>query len=219
MNTAQAKRILAFVLGVSLSCLSGAFSAPAAGPLKVHPRNPRYFTDGSGKAVYLTGSHTWDNLLDMGPTDPPPPFDYPAYLDFMVEHNHNFMRLWTWELPTWNTEANRQKRLHYVRPLVYARTGPGNALDGKPKFDLTKYDREYFDRLRSRVTAARDRGIYVSIMLFEGWGVQRIAGVWKFHPFNRENNVNGIDGDKDGDGKGLEIHELAIPAITALQEA
>jgi hypothetical protein len=31
----------------------------ASGPLKIHPDNPRYFTDGSGKAIYLTGSHTW----------------------------------------------------------------------------------------------------------------------------------------------------------------
>lgn len=28
----------------------------AAGPLRMHPSNPRYFTDGSGRAVYLTGS-------------------------------------------------------------------------------------------------------------------------------------------------------------------
>jgi len=45
--------------------------APAAGPLKVHPQNPRYFTDGSGKAVLLAGSHTWPTIVDMGETDPP----------------------------------------------------------------------------------------------------------------------------------------------------
>ena len=44
----------------------------AAGPLRVHPDNPRYFTDGSGRAVYLTGAHTWNNLVDTGPSDPPP---------------------------------------------------------------------------------------------------------------------------------------------------
>ena len=43
----------------------------ATGPLRVHPKNPRYFTDGSGRAVYLTGSHTWSNLQDQGPKDPP----------------------------------------------------------------------------------------------------------------------------------------------------
>ena len=40
-------------------------------------------------------------------------------------------------------------------------------MDGKPKFDLTKFDPAYFERLRSRVEAAGQRGIYTSVMLFE----------------------------------------------------
>ncbi len=32
--------------------------------LQVLESNPRYFTDGSGKAVYLAGSHTWPNFKD-----------------------------------------------------------------------------------------------------------------------------------------------------------
>ena len=46
----------------------------------MHPDNPRYFTDGTRrpdgtlKAVYLTGAHTWNNLVDMGPSDPPEAF-------------------------------------------------------------------------------------------------------------------------------------------------
>ena len=39
--------------------------AAATGPLRANPKNPRYFTDGSGKAIYLTGSHTWNNLQEM----------------------------------------------------------------------------------------------------------------------------------------------------------
>src|SRR5262245_60556748 len=65
--------------------------APAPGPLRVHPENPRYFTDGSGRAVYLTGSHTWNNLVDMGRGDPPGPFDFDGYLDFLGRHGHNFI--------------------------------------------------------------------------------------------------------------------------------
>jgi hypothetical protein len=34
--------------------------APAMGPLRRHPTNPRYFTDGSGEVIYLTGSHRWE---------------------------------------------------------------------------------------------------------------------------------------------------------------
>src|SRR5271163_2868509 len=39
---------------------------PAEGPLRILASNPRYFTDGSGKAIYLAGSHTWANMLDVG---------------------------------------------------------------------------------------------------------------------------------------------------------
>jgi len=35
------------------------------GPLRHNPINPRYFTDDSGRAVYLTRSHTWAVMQDM----------------------------------------------------------------------------------------------------------------------------------------------------------
>lgn len=43
----------------------------AAGPLRVHPRNPRYMTPDGERALLLVGSHTWDDLKDMGRDDPP----------------------------------------------------------------------------------------------------------------------------------------------------
>jgi len=196
--------------------------SPAGGPLRVHPENRRYFTDGSGKAVYLTGSHTWANLVDMGAADPPERFDFEAYLDFLERYDHNFIRLWTWESTTWDTRSNgqwRKDKPHHAAPQPWARTGPGEARDGKPKFDLTTFDPEYFQRLRSRVAAAGRRGIYVSIMLFEGWGLQFAPGAWESHPFHSDNNVGAINGDVNGDGKGVEIHALASPEITARQEA
>ncbi|MDP2895555.1 MAG: DUF6298 domain-containing protein [bacterium] len=223
MTSSHTKRTVAIAFALCILPLSQALSTKATGPLRVHPKNPRYFTDESGKAIYLTGSHTWNNLVDMGPSDPPPLFDFPAYLDWMVHLNHNFMRMWTWESTTWDTAGNspgqRKEKAHTAAPHPWARTGPGNALDGKPKFDLTKYDPEYFNRLRSRVTAAGEKGIYVSIMLFEGWGMQFAPGAWDSHPFHRDNNVNNINGDVNGDGKGLEVHTLENRGITASQEA
>jgi len=211
-------------------------AAPAAGPLRVHPTNPRYFTDGtknadgSLKAVYLTGAHTWNNLVDMGKSDPPAPFDFTAYLNFLDAHSHNFIRLWTWDSVAWDSRANGKLGkdfVHYVAPLPWARTGPSNALDVKPKFDLTKFNPAYFDRLRMRVSAAGEMGIYVSIMLFEGWSLSHAnrrvlaADGWAYrsHPFHPDNNINGITGDLNGDGNVLEIHSLASPAITSLQAA
>jgi hypothetical protein len=206
-----------------LAGLSTSAALPAAGPLRAQPVNPRYFTDGtinrdgSLRAIYLTGSHTWNSLQDIGFTDPPSPFDFNAYLNFLEKHHHNFTRLWQWELPRWTDGHTALVR--YSAPQPWKRTGPGNALDGKLKFDLNQFDDEYFKRLRSRVDAAGKRGIYVSIMLFEGWGLRFVPNGWKTHPFNPRNNVNGVGGSLNHDGKGLEIYTLASPVVTRLQEA
>jgi hypothetical protein len=59
-----------------------------------------------------------------------------------------------------------------MTPQPWARTGPGEATDGKPTFDLHTFDQAFFDRLRERVVAASDRGIYVGVMFFDGWALR-----------------------------------------------
>lgn len=223
MNRSGFSLFLAFVLGGFVFENAGA----GAGLLRVHPTNARYFTDGSTnssgslRAIYLTGSHTWHNLQDAGPADPPPAFDYAAFLSFFLERHHSFFRLWAWES---DREAAWDKQRVWVRPLPYLRTGPALTPEGRPRFDLTKFDPEYFQRLHDRVQAAQKRGLYVGVMLFQGFSVAkknpRAAGnPWPGHPFHRDNNINGIDGDLNGDGHGYEVHTLDMPRITALQEA
>jgi uncharacterized protein YjdB len=196
-------------------------ASPGTGSLRVSTRNPRYFENGAGQIVYLTGSHTWGNFQDNGTIDPPPLFDYTAYLDFLVARNHNFFRLWTWEEAKWTAEIAAD---YWISPGPFLRTGPGVGLDGKPKFNLNQFEDAYFTRLRSRVQEAGNRGIYVMIMLFNGWSVatkgsHTLNDPWKGHPFNAANNVNGINGDTNGDGRGFEIQTLTDPAVTALEEA
>ncbi|MCB0090347.1 MAG: hypothetical protein KDE54_20730 [Caldilineaceae bacterium] len=193
------------------------------GPLYVDATNPRYFSDANGQIVYLTGSHTWSNFQDNGGANPPPAFNYTAYLDFLQARNHNFFRLWTWEQSRWSVETSDDQ--YWFSPAPFKRTGPGVALDGLPKFDLTQFEQATFDRMRARVLEARARGIYVSIMLFNGWSINSSKGglaaqsPWRGHPFNAANNINGINGDLNGDGSGNEVHTLDNPNITARQEA
>jgi hypothetical protein len=199
-------------------------STPATGPLRTLPSNPRYFADGSGKAVLLVGSHNWHSLQDNGhrlpeSQDPPPRFDYNGYLDLLERHGHNFFRLWRWEAPKW-TDAQPAGMIKFCEPHPWKRTGPGQAADGKPKFDLGSFDQAYFDRLRQRIAQARDRGIYVSIMLFEGWELQ-FTDAWKYHPFHAPNNSSGLDADPTG--KGLLFNQLRDDddgkKVLAFQEA
>lgn len=219
-GTSLAYNITFTVTNPSAQPLGSLRASYAAGPLRVHPTNPRYFTDGT-RAVLLTGSHTWANFQDVGASDPPPIFDYNGYLDFLVAHNHNFFRLWTWEqVKGMGSEGDN----FWIAPAIYVRTGPGTAWDGKPKFDLNQFNQEYFDRMRARIIAAGERGIYVSVMLFNGFSVgvkdpSDVGNPWLGHPYNANNNINGIDGDLNQDGNGYEIQTLEIPAITSLQEA
>ena len=192
--------------------------------LVVSRSNPRYFepasSDGSGPAVYLSGSHVNNNFHDgAGPgldcADPPEVFDFGAYLDFLEEHGHNFIRLWRWEHIRSQTPIGD---FHLcMTPQPWARTGPGSAADGKPRFDLSRLDQAYFDRLRSRVEAARARGIYVSVMLFDGFALHlsRTPDNVRGHPFHAGNNVNGVGIDSIRDYQVLPLD----PTVQELQEA
>ena len=192
----------------------------AIGPLRVSEANSRYFADPAGRVVYLTGSHYWKNVQDDDVNNPPKAFDNAAYLDFLVSHNHNFTRLWVWEQARWSDEVSYS---HWIAPTIYERTGPGTAADGELKFDLSRLNPAFFARLRQRVIDARSRGIYVSVMLFDGWSLEMKPGnakanPWMAHPFNVANNINGVNGDPNGDRSGREVQTLSIPAITDLQE-
>lgn len=183
----------------------------AAGPLGVDSVNPRYFADNSGKITYLTGSHTWGNLQDVSGYDFPT-LPFKDYLDLLVKNNHNFIRFWIIE------HAWEEGKDVSISPHPWPRTGTEKALDGKPKFDVYNFDQRYFNRLRTRVNAARKWGIYVSVMFFDDWSTEH-AETWKGHPFNKYNNINEINGDSNNDGIGLEFHTLQDSTIVSLQEA
>jgi hypothetical protein len=145
---------------------------PAAGPLVVSRANQRYFAvrgpDGAeGRAIYLTGSHIWNNFHDgMGPgrgcPEEPERLDFDAYLAFLGDHGHNFIRLWRWE--QFRSQAAGGDHHLYMTPQPWPRVGLGSATDGHPKFDLAQFDPTYFARLR-------ERGIYVAIMFFDGFAL------------------------------------------------
>jgi hypothetical protein len=188
--------------------------------LQVSPVNPRYLVDDSGEAVFLSGSNYWNTLQDGGTTNPPPAFNYDAWIDFLVARGMNCYKMYTWG-HYWHQSGNGD---WYTQPGPFARPGPGTALDGNPKWDLTVYNNAYFSRLRSRIMQAGDNGLYVIFNLFHGFSTRSgtyntITGAWYGNPFNAANNINGINGDPTASGDGYDVHTLNVPAITAIQEA
>lgn len=194
----------------------------AMGPLVVHPVNPRYFADATGRPVYLSGSHTWAVVQDAGPESPPAPLDWASFLSAIVQYGHTFTRLWMWEQPRW---ASWWKGDYHFTPVPWERVGPGTARDGGPKFDLRLVNDQWLERLRDRVSSALAAGIYVSVMLFQGWSAgpkpapwTDCDNPWMSHPFHRDNNINGIDGAPDDEDGYDRVHTLAEPAVVELQE-
>lgn len=198
-------------------------SRAAMGPLVASKTNPRYFAVGSADAhevVYLTGSHFNNNFHDGAGPGPDcaasaEEFDYPGYLTFLEAHGHNFIRLWRWE--HFKSQVAGGQFHMCMSPQPWPRAGAAAATDGKPKFDLSRFDPVYFDRLRARVVAAGVAGIYVDVMLFDGHALHlsstpdNVEG----HPFHAANNVNGIGITSIVDYQVLPLD----PRIQELQEA
>jgi len=184
--------------------------------------NPNYFKDASGSPLILSGSQTWNTFQDWGTNGSVHRLDFRGFIDFLVAHGHNFTLLWRVEMPKFcglPTTASAPPDF-WVSPHPWQRTGPGNATDGGLKFDLTKFDQSYFDRLRARTQALNDAGIYAGIYLFTGEFLKSFRCSSDGYPFTGANNINGIDDGYTGGAKGLGSINMTAPnATTNLQDA
>lgn len=189
-ETSLSIAVIILMLIVSLSLPSNAQTLP--GPLVVSTVNPRYFADPNGNIVFLAGVHTWSNgMEDRGTIATPPAFPFTSYVAFMYAHGFNWMRMWTSEMSHVSSSDDGFENI-ISPPYKWARSAICCANDGGNKFDFTRLDQQYFDRMRSHIIEAARSGIYVSVQLFNGY-------MWRFDvmsadgsPFERVNNVNSI---------------------------
>jgi hypothetical protein len=200
----------ATLLGLADTRLSLAKATPQIGspvgahkqsnPIGIH-KNWYFFSDERGKPVVFTGSHTWGRKREnrVWVSDGWDLNKFNKYLDFLQHWNHNYIRLWMWEQ---EGAVNIWKK------------------NAEGKYDLSKLNEDFFDRTRSFVEAARSRGIYLGVMLFQGWSGTCEASIpdWPRHAMNKSNNINGIDGDPENISYGNKVHSLENPRIVAFQE-
>jgi hypothetical protein len=201
----------------------------AADVLRLHPNNPCYFADGSGKAIYLGGHQMFVDLQGNSFNkefirNKERLLDWNGYVGFLKAYNFNYLRNWV----IWSTGSGAMAPVNnaIAFPMPYKRVkGYGKAKDGKDKFDLDQFDETFFRRMRKRCEDLRESGIYVSIMLFEVYGF--LGGepvgnppqtLWDGNVFNKANNINGIHVDYDGNGKGIEFFYTDDKRILGLQK-
>jgi hypothetical protein len=155
-------------------------------PLALHPENGHYFLF-RGKATVLVGSgEHYGAVLNAD-------FDFLKYLDELarcrLQHTRLFSGAYVEHQGAFriarNTLAPGPGR--YLAP--WARSDQPGYAGGGNKFDLTRWDPAYFDRLHGFMKAASERGIVVEMNLFCPFYDE---DQWRLSPQNGINNVNNI---------------------------
>ena len=198
-----------------------ASAAQVSGPLAASG-NPNYFKDANTAVLILNGSQTWNTFQDWGSNGSLQTLDFNAFVSFLTKHGHNFTLLWITEMPKFcgfPATASSPPDL-IAGPLPWLRTGPGNATDGKLKFDLAKFNPEFFDRLRKRTAALNNAGIYTGVYLFTGEWLNIFRCSSDGYPYTGANNINGVDDGYTDGKKGIGSIAMTAPnAITRFQDA
>jgi hypothetical protein len=177
-------------------------------PIALHPDNPHYFLWRGAPTILITSGEHYGAVLNLD-------FDYKAYLQTLQKDGLNHTRTWVGtyrEVPaacniTDNTLAPLPGR--YICP--WARSDTPGYFDKGNKFDLTKWDDAYFERLRDFMSVARRCGVVVELNFFCPNYKEEL---WQASPMNAANNVNGI-----GDCERTEPYTLKHPDLLRVQQA
>ena len=154
-------------------------------PIALHPQNPHYFLYKEKPAILVTSGEHYGAVLNLD-------FDYVAYLEELSSDGLNMTRTFTgaYVEPAGafkidlNTLAPLPER--FICPWARSAT-PGYA-NGGNKFDLTKWDQQYFTRLKDFMREAEKRNIIVELAMFCPFYEDT---QWKLSPMNAINNING----------------------------
>lgn len=175
--------------------------ALAGETLQLHPDNPHYFLWRGKPTILITSGEHYGAVLNLD-------FDYVKYLDTLQRDGLNLTRTFTggayfehvgaFKIAS-NTLAPAPGR--YIGP--WARSNQPGAADGGNKFDLSRWNPEYFARFRDFAAQAARRGVVIEVNLFCPFYADE---QWRLSPFNAANNVNGLGNVKRTDFYTLDKH-------------
>ena len=191
-----------------LLVIAGAARSASGEPLALHPANGRYFLWRGSPTILVTSGEHYGAVLNLD-------FDYSRYLDALAADGLNHTRTFSGtyrEIPasfkiTDNTLAPKPNRF----ACPWARSDRPGYFDGGNKFDLSRFEPAYFERLKAFTAAADRRGIVVEMTLF---CPLYNDDLWKASPMNAANNVNGV-----GDCPRTEVLTLEHPRLLEIQTA
>lgn len=157
-----------------------------AEPLCLHPENPHYFLFRGRPVVLITSGEHYGAVLNAD-------FDYRRYLDALAADGLNNTRLFVGAYcepeGAFNIARNTLAPAAGRFVCPWARSAVPGYANGGNKFDLERWDEEYFARLKDFVARAGECGIVVEVNLFCPFYREEM---WDLSPMNGRNNVNGV---------------------------
>ncbi|MFW6161879.1 MAG: hypothetical protein ACODAJ_03870 [Planctomycetota bacterium] len=179
------RRLLCGLVAILVSG-AGAGAGDAMEPIALHPDNGHYFLWRGKPTVLVTSGEHYGCLLNLD-------FDFERYLEALAADGLNHTRVFSGTYRevassfgiTDNPLAPRPGR--YACP--WARSDQPGYADGGSKFDLSRFDPAYFQRLHDLMATAGECGVVVEMTLF--CPLYR-DDLWAVSPMNAANNVQGI---------------------------
>ena len=156
----------------------------SAEPIKLHPANPHYYVFNGQPTVLITSAEHYGAVINLD-------FDYVAYLDALKAYGLNYTRVWPGALLEMVGEFTKDNTMG-PRPdrtiVPWLRSNQPGYVYGGNKFDLDKWNPEFFARLKDFIVKAAERGIVVEICFFNSEYTHR----WPLSPLYYENNIQGV---------------------------
>ncbi len=176
------KACLAFLL---IFLFSTPFILAQGKPISLHPVNPHYFNYKEKPAMLITSGEHYGSVINLD-------FDYLAYLDELQSKGLNLTRIFTGVYLEPMGAFNISKNTLAPATGRFICPWPGfitkeNEKE-KIKYDLTKWDTAYFNRLRNFIKEANTRGVVIELTLFCPFYDET---QWILSPLNSINNING----------------------------
>ena len=152
-------------------------------PIALFPSNPHYFMFRGKPEILITSAEHYGAVVNGE-------FDYVRYFDALKSYGLNYTRIYPGALfePVdkfipGNTLGVRPEKLI----LPWARSNTPGYSPGGNLFDLNKWDKDYFERLRDFIEKASERGIVVEICFFNC----QYEDTWPISPLYFKNNIQG----------------------------
>lgn len=182
------KKILLWHCMLALTCSFGLPQLSAQpNPIKLHPENPHYFSYKNKPVVLITSGEHYGAVLNTE-------FDYTTYLNELASKGLNLTRTFTGvyiEPPgAFNISKNTLAPSAGKFLCPWMRSDQRGFAGGGNKFDLSKWDENYFTRLKDFLSVAKDKGVIVELALFCPFYADP---QWNLSPMNGRNNINEID--------------------------